>query len=193
MSKGSMGFHYLLSTLALISFLIVPSVYAQVIDVDYSNCDEHVTVAVKEADVQKVLEVLSDQLGFELLKSQKVSKSVNLSGRFSQEVLLQKVLAGTNHFVSQSPSRDCGGQLKVSEVILLAPGETVMDPGVQRYLPKVNQKNQGKTFQHIADMRTYAREVKNKERKARKAHMTPEQRTEFMYHKKRLNKSDESE
>lgn len=193
MSKGYMAFHYLLPTLALTGFLMAFPVYAQSVKVDYSDCDDQVTVAVKGADIQDVLESLSDQMGFELLKSQKVSKSVTISGRFTQKALLQKVLSGTNHFVSESPSRACEGRLQVSEVILLAPGETVMDPDLQRYLPRVSQKSQGKELQHIADMRSYASEVKAKERKARKAHMTPEQRAEFMYYKKRLKKSDESE
>jgi len=161
------------------------------VELTYSPCAETMGIKAEHVDAVKLLTQLSDQMGFVLISSPKVTHTVSIKGLHTPKALLQKILQGQNHFISSHPSQQCGGRSQVSEVVLLAPGESTQSSNLVKHLPRGNSST--KNYQHIADMPNYVQQVQTKQREAKKANMTPEQRAEFMYLKGRFKKGMHNE
>lgn len=179
---------YFYISLLSLYFSVAQAADAQI---QYSACAQTISIKAKHIDATQLLTQLADRVNFTFISSPKVSHTVSVKGEYAPKRLLQKILKGQNHFISSRPSQQCQGSSQVFEVALLAPGESMQSENLTKYLPKGDAST--KNYRHIDDMQEYVEKVHSKQRKAKKAKMTPEQRAEFMRLKKSLKKGKQHE
>lgn len=157
----------------------------------YDGCAKPVRFSAEGAELQQVLTLLADKMGFVLMTNPQVSGTVTLEGEYLPENLFRQLFRGHNAVLGYQSDRDCPHQRRVTEVVLMKQGDLISSGGLVRYVPTTGA-NEGtsmpKAYTHIEDMEDHVSAAVARQAPARKGDMTPEQRAEFMRMKKEKGK-----
>ena len=162
-------------------------------------CNPQLDLHMTDASLEKTLDMLSVEYGFELSFPRDMDRAVSMNARLPLNRLVEKLTKGTNTLMAYQEVDGCE-QPELARVVVYPQGGPataslrhipVEPPPAPVPQPKLDiqpmfEQQPPAEYIFIGDMERYVKEVIARERKPELNRMTPEQKAEYRHYKSKL-------